>query len=855
MRYADPTRCPDCRQELPASVPVCPTCDLLVRHPLAVELFGVLSRADGLVEDLRTASTSFHSAALTPEPTPPAAPVLGGPLGDDAVAEPIRPAAPATPTAAPAPQVFTPFPAAAGTTPQPDPIPRTGLSVSSIPKILLALGAFCLLTAGVIFLAVSWSALGVAGRTGVLTAFTVVSLSSSVFLHGRGLRIAGESLSVVGLGMLGLDFLGAGAAGWLPTSSTSGAVAVAGLVLAAAGTGLGLVRIRGQERLVAPQVIAAMGLAGGYLGAVDATEHHLVAAHVFVVAALIVTFVARQATETVLLRGALAAAALPWLGGALTALVQGLDDPTLDQLWADGTGWSLLLSAAFLLAPGAILRERKLGLVGATGAALVLTVTATLPAIDGDLPSICLVALIVTAAWVLALGVLPSGFRVVAMAPSGAGVALLSGLVLTTTTTGLIRWTDLWVGLTSSDRTSLTLGLSGPDPVTAPSLTVPSLLVISTFVALLDSQRTRAHLITWLRSSGVMTGVGVAITLASYDVALAAVIGALLVTAIGCHIDFLRSTGRGAEAMGSVGLVLAGVATVGALPSPALTLIVATVTAGALVLLATLRTDGFRIAGGLFAAPFVGLAIASGVETGGASNAWIAVPVLLGVGVLALALPRTEVEVMAGLTALVALTVSLPEVRDGGGFSSLWLCVAGFLCCASALITPARRSLAWVGIALLLLASWVRLLSLSVEAPEAYTLPIAAILLGIGVMRLQRSPEVSSAAALVPGLLPALVPSVLWVLGDPLSLRALLLGAGCLALITAGTALRWSAPLVAGTVAGTIVVLREIGPYASDVPQWVWIALAGAVLTGLGITWERRVIEVRRTVGFLGRLR
>ncbi|UMG91796.1 hypothetical protein [Nocardioides sp. TF02-7] len=92
-------------------------------------------------------------------------------------------------------------------------------------------------------------------------------------------------------------------------------------------------------------------------------------------------------------------------------------------------------------------------------------------------------------------------------------------------------------------------------------------------------------------------------------------------------------------------------------------------------------------------------------------------------------------------------------------------------------------------------------------------------------------------------------------LDDPLTVRALVLGAGCLALTVAGAALRWSAPLVVGSAVGAVLVLREIGPYAGEVPQWVWIGLAGALLTTVGITWERRLLELRRAVGLLGRLR
>ena len=165
-----------------------------------------------------------------------------------------------------------------------------------------------------------------------------------------------------------------------------------------------------------------------------------------------------------------------------------------------------------------------------------------------------------------------------------------------------------------------------------------------------------------------------------------------------------------------------------------------------------------------------------------------------------------------------------------------------------------RRPLAWPGGLLLAAATWVRLADLGVEAPEAYTLPSAVVLLLVGLDRLRRDP-VAGTSTLLPGLTLATVPSLLWVLVDPTTPRAVLLGAACLGLVLAGTGLRWSAPVAVGGLVGGLVVVRELAPYAATTPQWVLIGLAGAVLTLVGVTWEQRMLEVRRAAGYLGRLR
>ena len=109
--------------------------------------------------------------------------------------------------------------------------------------------------------------------------------------------------------------------------------------------------------------------------------------------------------------------------------------------------------------------------------------------------------------------------------------------------------------------------------------------------------------------------------------------------------------------------------------------------------------------------------------------------------------------------------------------------------------------------------------------------------------------------ALLPGLALATVPSLLWVLVDPVSTRATLLGLACLVLLIAGSAVRWTAPVLVGGVAGGILVLRELGPYAAEAPQWALIGAAGTLLIAVGVTWEARLRDLRQAASYLGRLR
>jgi len=92
------------------------------------------------------------------------------------------------------------------------------------------------------------------------------------------------------------------------------------------------------------------------------------------------------------------------------------------------------------------------------------------------------------------------------------------------------------------------------------------------------------------------------------------------------------------------------------------------------------------------------------------------------------------------------------------------------------------------------------------------------------------------------------------VLAEPVTARAVWLGAGCLALVLAGVRLRWSGPLLVGAAAGGLEVVRE-ATYATVVPQWVLIALVGTVLTVIGVTWEQRLRDLRLAAGYVRGLR
>ena len=815
IRYADPTRCPDCGSPIPASPVACAQCGLTLTGPDAAALFVTLQAADRILGVLR----------------------------------------------AEMPQDVASRQEAGGEMPQEVASRRGGLSGASVPKILLGLGALCLLVAAVIFLAVAWSWLGVGGRTAVLVGLTAVSGGLAVWLGRRGLRIAAESLSVVAFGLLALDVVGADNAGWLGDLSGYGLVTVTGLVVGGTAWALAWVTTRGERDLLAPQAFAGLGLGIVPVGVSGTTTSD---AAVLVASCLALAGLAVLAHR-------LRIGLLPWILGILAALwwvplaglgvVRMAEDPTVAALWPDLQAWpalcatGLLLLGAWLLRGWPVVPQALAGL-----AAALLTLILVFPALDNGLTAATLAVLAFVVGWSASLLAAPASWR---LTPT---IALLAAATLPATIWLLQAWTALETVVGSGPAWESPASVR-IDPIRVdghPSLfvaiTAAGCLAVVALAGYVTSPPTFARRQSpFLLAAVCLAGVG---TLTAYAVPLALVPAGLLVIGGGLLGWGLPRVDRRADVAMTGALVLGVAAVVTALPSAVLTLVAALVVlAGAAVVAARGAEPVRRTVAECLVPLAAAVAVAAGTDVVGVDQVWRGLPVLIVVGGLALARPRITVEVPAAVAAGIASVAALaaeapvPERQDSVPLE-VYLVVAGALVTASAVLHPHRRLLGWPGAVLLVLASWVRLADLGVTAPEAYTMPSAVALIVFGLYRLRRDPSAGTMLTLSPGLALATVPTLLQVLaGEQVSWRALLLGLGCLALVLAGTRLRWSAPLVVGATVGAALVLYEASPYAAAAPLWVVIALAGTVLTVVGVTWESRLRNLRDATAYLSRLR
>ncbi|HEX6248910.1 MAG TPA: hypothetical protein VFZ64_13650 [Nocardioidaceae bacterium] len=873
-RYADPTRCPDCRSAMPYGAPRCPGCGLLLEGPLAAELFTTLRTADGLLARMRTASVTPEPAAVTAEPGDlAAATVTAGTAASarNASAEegvlatrlrPRRPAGGGEP----------------GPPPPRGPHPHPGLSGASVPKILLALGALCLLVAALVFLAVAWSAMGVAGRTTTLLGFTALSGALTWWVAGRDLRAAAESLAVVTLGLLTFDLFGARDAGWFGAIETSEFLVALGVAVAAAGAAAALAARRTPVSVLqGAEVVASLGIAVAVAGLVQ-TEWLAWSAGltVAVVVTAGIAAASHRAGLLVLAVGAALVCGVTWLQLSVSAAARAVANPGLEELWIDLEVWPLLAAALLVGAVGAVRRlpvELRLVAVGASVVLVSLAVLA--PATDETTTALTTVVAALVTGLAALCWVLRQPWRQVLVGALALGLLWMAVTWLQLATTAASRMldagADLWTRGAGDGFPARPVADWEPASWLLP---VVAVAVVLALVALARTYPGVDRVVAPLLDLDVVlaaTAATVALTLALHAVPIALVLAVLL----GAGGYFAARSVRGSSllrlALSAAFLAAALQLSLHAewLTLPALLVVLL---AAALVHLRSATLDVSVLAGALAAGAVAGVVWTIG-GIASTPTEWTSLVTLLVLAGAVLGLPyvderfrlsgpasyaRLGPEVGALLAAAVVALAGIDLARSTVS-EATWLAVdltvMGAAASAMALLRPDRRAAGWLGGLLLASASWVRLAELGVDTPEAYTLPSALALLTVGLVHLRRVPGAGTMTALGPGLGLALVPSLLWVLAEPIGLRSLLLGLATLGLVVAGVRLRWSGPLVYGAVAGAVLVVRLATPVAEAVPRWALIGAAGVLLVTLGITWEKRVRDARAVAGYVRGLR
>jgi len=307
-----------------------------------------------------------------------------------------------------------------------------------------------------------------------------------------------------------------------------------------------------------------------------------------------------------------------------------------------------------------------------------------------------------------------------------------------------------------------------------------------------------------------------------------------------------------------------GAGLAGALPTAASTLAaLATVVVTATVCAVAGRFPAARVAGWLVAVPagaLLAFAAARAADVAVPASAfWVLGAAALALGVsgwLRRAPEKTAVESSAHAAAAVALLLTIGTGRYPAAVLALWGVAIGLRALWPGEPVPARQARIVAGVAGELVAYWLLLWIGGVALTEAYTVPAAGVALLAGWLAARTRPELHSWTAYGPALLAGFGPSLALVLavpGEPV--RRLLVGLAAVAVVVAGALRRRQAPVVVGGTALGVIALHESVLVWDLLPRWIPLALAGLLLVGLAITYERRRRDLGRLRTAVARMR
>ncbi|MDF1705233.1 MAG: hypothetical protein P1U38_10700 [Aeromicrobium sp.] len=842
MKYADATRCPDCRAVLEGRLR-CAVCGFDVQAPEVLPIWERLEQIDELIATARA-----RVVVPPPIPTVPTPP----PAAD----------APSVPGFA-SPPVLTPAPTG--------PPLASGVSAGSV---ILGLGAALLVLAAVIFVSFAWSVLGIGGRAAILALLTALVAAAGGWALRRGLRGSTEALWLVFAGFVSADWFAACGLGLLGLDGLSGwQVTVPWLVLLSVSSAVvgSLPRRLADRPVLTLEVAAGLALVPAVVTIGDALAGLGVRA--FWLLGILTVLAAAVGVGALVLRqhvwSAVAAVAAAATGAAMlvAAVVEAAVHPELGEYVGHAHGLPLLLVTA-LAAGSAVWGPVRAASVAASTLLVTLLVALPLtPALDGQAWFL----------WVTVVVVVVAALRLgprVAHGPVGAGLLVAGGTLTVLVATG-------WASGLAPVAAALGESLRGPQDL-----------------AVLQATRdltTAGRLVPWIAQVG---GAGLVVLLATMSrwpdaparragrhlVVLAGLVAAATIVAVLAENEapvlvlglvtlvagvVLAVAARWSDAAWGVGgLALVALAPVFVVPTWDGLVVVAAVCVVVLLALAVVPSSRGVMAWTASSAGAGWIVLLTLIAVNHPDVALAARPATTLVLVVALLLvvvgtavqqapvtwrPGLAMEIVGAV--VVGLSLAVGAVVADAAWLAAWCTGSGVTAVAVGLLVPGRRWARWAGAVLLGLAWILRLAASDVRTVEAYTVPFAVVAVVAGVLALRRDGSLRTFTTLGAGLVLGLLPSTLVALTDPVSLRALLVGVVGLLLLVGGLLARWQAPFVLGGGALLLIAVVELAPYGWALPRWVLIGVAGLLLLLGGITWESRVRDGRAVARFVRSMR
>ncbi|MCH7232939.1 hypothetical protein L0U85_19080 [Glycomyces sp. L485] len=754
-------------------------------------------------------------------------------------------AAPTPPSGAP-PTPHGPFIPAAP--PPPAPAVRGEVGSKTVQTVLLGLGGLLVAAAIVIFTAVAWRHLGDAGRLAILVGFTAAMLAVPVVLGRFRLWATAETFASLAALAMWCSAL-AGHYQILPSGVSLSPEAVGTwtmLVLAALTAYRGAVAATAAGWALLP--LAAVGSAFAAAGEVASAALLMGATAVVLAAASWV--VAHRPSRYA--RSDLWASRLLLCGGVVLAFLAGLRVAFgLSEAWVPPVA-----AAVALLAAGNLLATVYARRAGATVTTMLVASAAS--------------AALVVAAWSLALRSGEAALAVPSLALLGALLAVLvdevgsrsgepsrqgSALAVIASLAGVAVVAADAPELTAYLASSVLIGLTSPalhEPlrhslrraacIGGIGVGAAGAAIALTALPVVWADLEPPGLLTWeipivlalLAVTAPLVPAQRRLDLAAAALAFAAVAAGGLVWHDG--EDGLTVAGFALAALLALLVALASRTLSGRCAGWALLALWLPVTAGAAAVSDAIGANSTQVEFGLVAGAAAILAVAAGAP--GRSR-----PDRVLAAILA--------HVLAGTTVAVMVVADWFGQIIGGEASSRVLPAAigvyTLALVAVALMAPVKRwGYAIAALCTGTVAWWSLLTTYSVDTLEWHTVPPALVLFGFGLWRLVRRPESGSWPVLGTAIAVGIGPSLLASLGEGDAVRRVAVGAAALAVVIAGLARRWQAPLVLGAVALLVLTVNELALVWHAIPKWIPPAVGGAVLIAAGATFEKRRRDLRR---------
>jgi hypothetical protein len=724
---------------------------------------------------------------------------------------------------------------------------------NQVRDLLLWAGAALLALSALAFTAVAWTHLGPTGRASLLVVVTIIAAAGATAARTRR-PATSDALTGLAIALALIDWQVARRAGAAPGLSGAAWWAIGTGVVGLASLGLGRIAARCTAHRAVVLLVptsAVLTVVAGAPGAWAASLGFSLLAAALVAVDLVTRDRVADPVVRMLLR---IEARASWIVGAVVAIGAAFMANTFVQtLTPAGVVLTLAVAPALVLRLSATNTNDRIHmatLVLATCFGAALTMASTSMGVIGLLTfAVTLGSAAIVSAPRLAAIWKQAAQRVgwLSVAP---GVTLAGSLALVAEFGPLAWLGHAWTGTTTVSALSV---VSGPDttPLHSMGWCVVGVLVSLAFATALafrsggETPVERSFPWPTVPWGLVLSAVAMAPLAAgsSVRVACAVMTTAMLVALIASALAVRDAEDRAAP-YASLALLPAIPLAGWAATTPAASIaVLAVVVVAAAVAAVLARVPALRAAYAEFGAvatitltAVIALAGGSSVEAAGFAGAVIA-------GVLLVVGSQARRDTFDGIALEVAGALGLVGGALLASQSPAWL--AGTLTASVPLLLAAslrgHRSKYYGGVAALVAlgATWAWLAAAGVTVAEAYTLPAAAVAVGLGSMARRDGPA-HSWLSVGPAIVLALGPTLVLAIARSDDRRAIAVGLVALVVVLAGARQQLQAPIVLGAFTLLILAVDKLGPTAERLPRWLMLAFAGSVLLWVGTTFERR---------------